>query len=559
MGHPLAGATISSVEKLTGQSFSADFSFLEREDGERIQFTRSEARALALMVNRPDRVLTRDQILDAVSEPGSDKRDRNIDFLINRIRRKLGDDARDPRFIATRYGEGYVWIDRAPAAREKYPETHVVVGPLRGLENLGDLRPHARDFATALCAAVKSALGAERNVVLLPEIPPPTAFAGEAPRLSVDLTFFEEEGRINCIAAARDFRSDHILALHRLLLPNAPGPGGQTADSAAEVARLLLDNAWHRMATRVENAVPLPVAMFEAASGSSMADGTTKDSDRRLREIISLAETRYEKVWLQNEARLRSLREAAPDDPVLKLMAAVNLHSKYVSIGHVIFQGDNVDTRQDEDEIERLVLEALPHVQAQPDYAITAAKLLHFVDRGYFDLAHALTEDAYRASVSATNSLVLVGQMRGFAGETEAAIRCLDQALNLVTPGSKAHLYTLVIKGQVLKAVADFDRIKTVKKAVYAGSVTTGMFLEPLLANPERPSLRARAVAMMLSRGRARGMLRHMHYVGARLFRDRAHGANVLQSPLSLFAGRFGHTIIPDEITKAFAGYLPGP
>ena len=69
--------------------------------GKRISFTRSEKRALAVLVRHPNRILTRDQILDAVTGSGSDNGDRNIDFLVNRLRRKLSDNAREPRFIAT--------------------------------------------------------------------------------------------------------------------------------------------------------------------------------------------------------------------------------------------------------------------------------------------------------------------------------------------------------------------------------------------------------------------------------------------------------------------------
>ena len=558
-GSTVWGKTISGIEKVSGLTFSADFSFLERADGERVQFTRSESRALALMVSRPDRLLTREQILDAISEPGSDKRDRNIDFLINRIRRKLGDDARDPRYIATRYGEGYVWIDRPANQKAIYPKAYLVVGPLRGLDNLGDLRPLAVRFSEALPPALKSCLADELNVVLLPDFPKADAFEGEPPKLSVDLTFFEEDGTVNCIAAAKEYQSDHILALHRVLLPPERDDATEAARFVSDLARLLLDHAWRTMATRVEIGVPLPVAMFDAAPEPNLPDGNENDSDRRLREIISLQENRSAKVWRQNEARLRSLQEASPDDPLLKLMLAINLHSKYVSFGHLIFQEDDVDTTRDEDEIERLVLDALPYVQSQPEHAITAGKLLHFVDRGYFDLALALTEAAYRSSVSAATSLALIGQMRGFAGETQAALRALDQALNLVVPGSRAHMYTLIIKCQVLKAVGDFDQLKAVKHEIYAGSRATGMFLEPHLANPDRPSLRAKAVAMMISRDRARAMLMHMHYVGARLFLDRAQGANVLRSPLSVFTPKYGPTIIPDEIAKTYAGFLPDP
>ncbi|MDR6952925.1 DNA-binding response OmpR family regulator [Ancylobacter sp. 3268] len=76
----------------------------------KIHFTHSERAVLGALVGNARRVMSRSQLLDAIAGPGSDSTDRSIDFVINRLRAKLGDQARAPSFIATRYGEGYVWI-----------------------------------------------------------------------------------------------------------------------------------------------------------------------------------------------------------------------------------------------------------------------------------------------------------------------------------------------------------------------------------------------------------------------------------------------------------------
>ena len=150
---------------------------------------------------------------------------------------------------------------------------------------------------------------------------------------------------------------------------------------------------------------------------------------------------------------------------------------------------------------ESLVLAASPHVQSQPEYAIMAVKLLHFLDRGFCGLARDLAEEADRSSVSAAGSLAIIGQFRAFAGETEAALRCLDQAPNLVTRGSKAHLYTLTIKMQALRSVADFVRLGDAKRELCGVSAAAMLFYEPMFANPDKLSIRAtKAVVMMLSR-----------------------------------------------------------
>src|SRR5690606_25110964 len=154
--------------------------------------------------------------------------------------------------------------------------------------------------------------------------------------------------------------------------------------------------------------------------------GSLADSDRRLGKLKAIHESRYVAAWKENEARLRGLLKASPDDAALKIMYATQIHSKYISFGHVLFQNGIDDRAGDETEIEALILAALPHVQSQPEYAIMAAKLLHFLDRGYYGLARDLAEEAYGSSVSAASSLAIIGQLRAFAGETEAALRCID-------------------------------------------------------------------------------------------------------------------------------------
>ena len=69
-----------------------------------IQLTLAEFKLLALLMSRPGRVFSRDQILEQIS--GSDVYviDRNVDVHIRAIRKKFGDDA---EFIQTVRGVGY--------------------------------------------------------------------------------------------------------------------------------------------------------------------------------------------------------------------------------------------------------------------------------------------------------------------------------------------------------------------------------------------------------------------------------------------------------------------
>ena len=507
-----------------------------------------------MLAQHPNRLFSRDQILDALAGPGSDKSDRNIDFLINRLRRKLSDDARNPRYIATRYGEGYVWIGRAAGVDADFADAYLIIGPLRGLDNLAGSRDRVEQFAACLRASIRSELPPEQRVVLAPDCPPASGFTDKMPTASVELTFFEESSVVNCVATAREFRSGRILAIHRAVVPGEERV--ETMRAAADLAKLLLNRTWRMLATQTESGVALPVLMHLASTQPDHEHGTLADSDTRLGRLRALHESRYVAAWKENEVRLRGLLKASPDDATLKVMYATQIHSKYVSFGHVLFQNGIDDRAGDEDDIESLVLAALPHIQSQPEYALMAAKLLHFLDRGYFDLARDLAEEAYRSSVSAASSLSIVGQLRAFAGETEAALRCIDQALNLVTRGSKAHLYTLTIKMQALRAVADFDRLDEAKRELYSVSGAAMLFYEPMFANPDKLSIRAKAVTMMLSREKAAALLKMNNYVSARLFRDPGHRANAILTPLALVVRRFGKAAVPEEVARTHPGLL---
>ena len=84
--------------------------------GTAIPLTRVEFRLLTTLIEAAGRVLTRDQLLDAVyGQDQADVLDRTIDVHVGRLRDKLGDDADMPRYVATVRGIGYrAAPDRGP-------------------------------------------------------------------------------------------------------------------------------------------------------------------------------------------------------------------------------------------------------------------------------------------------------------------------------------------------------------------------------------------------------------------------------------------------------------
>lgn len=57
------------------------------------------------------RVKSREALLDEIRDRNYDVYDRSIDVHISSLRKKLGDDAKDPRFIRTLRSAGYMLIN----------------------------------------------------------------------------------------------------------------------------------------------------------------------------------------------------------------------------------------------------------------------------------------------------------------------------------------------------------------------------------------------------------------------------------------------------------------
>ena len=84
------------------------------KSGVEITLTGAEFDLLAALVVRPNRVLSRDVLVDLLRGYDRDPFDRSIDNRVTRLRRKLGDDPAAPAYIRTVRGEGYLFNPRGP-------------------------------------------------------------------------------------------------------------------------------------------------------------------------------------------------------------------------------------------------------------------------------------------------------------------------------------------------------------------------------------------------------------------------------------------------------------
>lgn len=80
-----------------------------------VPLTTAEFDLLELLIRSRGRVLSRGSILDGVKGESWDAFDRSIDVLVSRLRQKLDDDPKRPRWVRTVRGAGYAFVGEPDA------------------------------------------------------------------------------------------------------------------------------------------------------------------------------------------------------------------------------------------------------------------------------------------------------------------------------------------------------------------------------------------------------------------------------------------------------------
>ncbi|MGZ3788954.1 MAG: response regulator transcription factor [Bacteriovorax sp.] len=78
--------------------------------GESLDLTTMEFEMLCLFMQNPGLTLSREQVVDKLRGIERDSFDRTIDVLISRLRCKLKDDVKNPKFLKTIWGSGYRFV-----------------------------------------------------------------------------------------------------------------------------------------------------------------------------------------------------------------------------------------------------------------------------------------------------------------------------------------------------------------------------------------------------------------------------------------------------------------
>lgn len=104
---PLQPAPTARRRHFAGMVHEPDLQRLQREDGSVVALTTGENRLLDALLTHPGKVLSRAHLVDLVRGRTARENDRAADNIVSRLRRKIGDDAREAKLIVTEWGGGY--------------------------------------------------------------------------------------------------------------------------------------------------------------------------------------------------------------------------------------------------------------------------------------------------------------------------------------------------------------------------------------------------------------------------------------------------------------------
>jgi two-component system phosphate regulon response regulator PhoB len=93
-------------------------SYRVTHDSKPVTLSTLEFRLLYYLATRPNRVFTRDQLLDAVWGTERFVTPRSVDVYIRRLREKVESDADHPAFLKTVRGAGYMFESAPPSKVE---------------------------------------------------------------------------------------------------------------------------------------------------------------------------------------------------------------------------------------------------------------------------------------------------------------------------------------------------------------------------------------------------------------------------------------------------------
>lgn len=514
--------------------FAPDMVSAERDDGRTIRFTRQERALLLRLVREPQTLVTRAQLLAALGGSETSLTERNVDYLVNRLRSRLGDSARAARFIVTQYGEGYYW---APNPVDSGPlKGFLLIGPIFGL---ADLQTCVNGFPEHLKHEIGRALGGRRKIHVRPHCRP-SVDGRDRLDFTLELSAHADSNVLHLALVLRDGRTLQVIErFRRTWTPKLD----KSSDQARAMAGLITETLWRH----------------EADIARSQANPTDRPAHLRLHDAAMML-TDDTRSWKENAARLHAAYEADKADPRNAVMLALNHYSRLLQSLGEIPPLSGADWTGLEDEIEALALRALPEAHGNPDLLLAIAKLLRFIDRGFVDLAARLTDEAFGQSTAFAASFSMKAQIAASRGEIDDAGALYDKAIELAEPGSQFHIYLLILKTVAMMAGDKRGVVEHLAVQLYdlepRAQTSFGLFfISPRASQLHAPMEQALAAMPVVQ---AQRFSDYLFRISARQFQRPSHQRNVLKGLTTHLVRHHGSEAVAPVIRKRFPELVKG-
>lgn len=502
--------------------FDAECLSARRRGGGLVRFTRNERTLLLRFMEAPRRLLTRNQLLSVLDSDGETS-ERNVDYIVNRLRAKLGDDARHPRFIRTQYGEGYVWVAE-PAAAGINHAVFIAIGPTDDAPPDTPINRFLHGLRDALAAGV-----APSQPVSMLDVSP--VHAATAAEFTLTAGLYLEDGRLRGVLMLREGRTLRMLAAERV-------------DASPGRSPRLLASITHRVLDSIRG------ELVQGAPGGARGPSTAPAYVRAV-----AAERKFRGVPVAPG----DAGEAPPGSTAARDDARQRLERASACMARMMF-GLGADGTMDpetrlaaERTIESDLLAVLPDLQHDPALMLSAAKLLLRLGPGHRRMAAEIVDALLERDLAVTGALSLRAQLRMYDGGIDEALALYRRCLAHAAPGSEYRAYLLVLEAYALLAIGRHRAVAEICEELHEAYPETRVQMHPVFYNLPHGGVAHAAAGMDALRMRER--IAHAWFMIARHFREPAHRAAFMHCILANALATHGEGCIPDDLR----GRLPLP
>jgi DNA-binding winged helix-turn-helix (wHTH) protein len=530
-------ATQSRKYCYCGLTFDPSLVFALDTQQNKIKFSKHERALLCFFMDHPQKLVSRESILDCLHSAGDLSYDRNVDYLVSRLRHKLGDSVKTPQFIATQYGEGYIWIAKVNEQPAYSPsQIYLSVGPIYGLNKMGPHVAISNQVIEKLLIALRANFSEEHKIVLNNNATvndPAEILNHHSAKYTLELSFLAVGLSIKCSLMVLNRKSGQVIDTQQISFQMQDYEESIDKEIAI-IGKRIKTSIWDTQIFRPKD--------HRAAGENPLVIG--------LHEAAILFDPNVENFDLVEE-KIRERQASDPTNAYLGILLASCMHSrKYLS------QSQGIEER--EMLIEELVLRHVKGVQDNALYLSASAEMLY--ELGYLQLGEELANRAFDMSSSLAACCMVVGRIKVLQGHIREGISYYDHCLEMIEHNGHFHLMLLTRKAIAYKVLGDQQQVRDLVKYITKhgtrewtlNDITKKIGLDILLlaGDKETFGFKKTALASLVPKSAAIELMLFTHYLTTRFFANESHRINILRGPIELFTKIHGADFLPEIIKE---------